>query len=282
MLERFQVFAEGLDHPEGVAVGPDGQLYAGGEAGQVYRVTFDGDVEEIANSGGFLLGIAVDADDNLYCCDLGRAEVVRVDSEAGVVDVYSDGTADTPMRTPNYPAFDVEGNLYVTDSGEFGADDGLIFRVSPGGKTTVWTRAVTNFPNGCCLSRDGNALIVVVSTPDPGIVRIPIEADGSAGPPERVIHLEGTVPDGVAVAENGDIYLGCYRPDRIYRVTEEGEAEIVGDDPQGTVLAAPTNLAFAGERLDRLVVASLGRWHLTVGDLGVTGQPLHYPSLDTD
>src|SRR5438477_3100807 len=38
----------------------------------------------------------------------------------------------------------------------------------------------------------------------------------------------------------------------------------VAEDPQGTMLAAPTNVVFVGERLDRLVSANLGRWHLTL------------------
>jgi gluconolactonase len=45
------------------------------------------------------------------------------------------------------------------------------------------------------------------------------------------------------------------------------------------VLAAPTNLAFCGPGLRTLVVASLERWHLAKTDVGVAGQPLHYPKL---
>ena len=36
--EQTILFAEGLDHPEGVAVHRDGSVWAGGEGGQVYRV----------------------------------------------------------------------------------------------------------------------------------------------------------------------------------------------------------------------------------------------------
>ncbi len=36
-LTDGQVCVAGLDHPEGVAWGPEGKLYAGGEAGQLYR-----------------------------------------------------------------------------------------------------------------------------------------------------------------------------------------------------------------------------------------------------
>lgn len=34
-IQDVKTLATGLDHPEGVALGPDGMLYAGGEAGQV-------------------------------------------------------------------------------------------------------------------------------------------------------------------------------------------------------------------------------------------------------
>ena len=51
MLDAFVTIATGLDHPEGIALGPDGALYAGGEAGQIYRIAADGTVTEIATTG---------------------------------------------------------------------------------------------------------------------------------------------------------------------------------------------------------------------------------------
>jgi uncharacterized protein YjiK len=41
-LSQLRSLANGLDHPEGVALGPDEMLYAGGEAGQVYRIDPNG------------------------------------------------------------------------------------------------------------------------------------------------------------------------------------------------------------------------------------------------
>ena len=43
---RLDVWVEGLDHPESVATDAAGVVYAGGEAGQLYRIA-DGSVEEI-------------------------------------------------------------------------------------------------------------------------------------------------------------------------------------------------------------------------------------------
>ena len=59
-IEKVGVFAQGLDHPEGLAVARDGTVYAGGEAGQVYRISPDGKkVEVLANTGGFCLGLTL-------------------------------------------------------------------------------------------------------------------------------------------------------------------------------------------------------------------------------
>lgn len=277
--ESFRLWADGLDHPEGVAAGPDGRTYAGGEAGQIYAIADDGSSAVIAETGGFALGLALDAQGRIYVCDLGQKAVLRVDPASGSRDVYSSGSADVPMRTPNYPAFDAAGNLYVTDSGDWQAANGLVYRIAPGGQTEVWSRSVTEFPNGCCMSSDGKALYVVESN-RPGVSRIAIRPDGSAGETDVILSLPPTdVPDGVAVASDGSLIVSCYRPDRIYRLTADAHLEILGDDPFGVMLSAPTNIAFVGPQRDKLAVSSLGRYHLLLGDIGVAGLALHFPTL---
>src|SRR5213596_2157084 len=68
--ERFEIYANGLDHPECLAFDREGFLWAGGEAGQVYRVSPDRQVETIAEMGGFCGGVARTPDDaDLFVCN---------------------------------------------------------------------------------------------------------------------------------------------------------------------------------------------------------------------
>jgi sugar lactone lactonase YvrE len=279
MPEPFTLLAEDLDHPEGVAWNPfDGHVYAGGEAGQVYRVSLDGEVEKVGDTGGEILGVTLDGSGRIYVCDCGRCQIVRLDTRDGSVEVYSAGVPGQAIHEPNYAAFDAAGNLYVTDSGETKEDNGCILRIGPGGETVVWSRELPRYPNGCCLGADGRALLVAESYL-PGVSRIPILADGSAGRPEVLVELPGTVPDGVALDSSGDLYVACYRPDRIYRVSPSGAVEVLADDPQGIDLNAPTNVAFAGSDLRQMVVANVGEVHLLIGDVGAAGLPLNYPEV---
>jgi gluconolactonase len=277
MLDRLQTIATGLDHPEGVAWGPDGRIYAGGEAGQVYAIEAGGTVEEIASTGGFMYGVTLDAEGNVFACDYGGGELVRV-TPGGEVSSISKGTPEHPIRVPNFSAFDEAGNLYVTDSGTWGADDGLLFRVDRGGTTEVWSRGVPGFPNGCCLSVEGDALLVVESSRR-RVVRVPIGGDGAAGAPEPVVELGGSQPDGVALAADGTMFVGCYRPDRVWRVPPGGAPAILLDDPDGVSLNQPANVAFIGPGLDRIAISSLGGWSLVALDVDVEGLPLRAPKL---
>jgi sugar lactone lactonase YvrE len=263
----IEVLVDGLDHPEGVCWDPAaGVLWAGGEAGQVYRVDLDGrQAEEVARAPGFVLGVAVDGCGRVaFCC-----------SGAGSVCVLDDGavrTVENGFHFPNYPAFGPDGTLYVSDSGSWGEDDGRLFRVLPDGHVELFSEALPHFPNGCAVTADGRYLWIVES-------RLPTlnRLDLVTGELEEITRLPGTVPDGVAFTADGGVLVSCYRPDRIVHIDPAGKAETVAEDPQGTLLSAPTNVAFAGPKLDRLVCANLGRWHLSLVESPLRGVALHYP-----
>jgi gluconolactonase len=275
-LDGLEMFAEGLDHPEGIAIASDGRMIVGGEAGQIYEVEADGAFREITSTGGFALGIAADGDGHVYVCDEARSSVLRVTCATGDVEEFASGMDGRKMQTPNWPAFDARGNLYVSDSGAWGAADGLIWVVRPGRRVEVFSDESVDFPNGLAVSADGSVLYAAESNPGK-LVEIPINDDGTAGPRRILCELGLAVPDGIAVADDGSIVIACYRPDAILRWSAGDGLEPLASDPQGTVLNAPTNIAFTGDDLDVAVLPNLGGWHLVRGRLGVRGTPLPRP-----
>jgi gluconolactonase len=269
-------FVDGLDHPEGVAWGPDGFVYAGGEAGQIYRVSLDGELTQIATTGGFLLGLCLDADANVYGCDMGRREVVRV-TPAGKVTTYSTGPAEHPLRNPNWPVFAADGTLYVSDSGTWGRNDGRVLALRPGGDAVLLRDDVRAFPNGLALHPD-NGRLYCAETSAARIVRMPVYGARSYGPIEQVLRMpERTLPDGLAFDAQGGLLIACYTPDVIYRLAPDGQLHVLAEDWQRLALASPTNVAFCGPDLRTLAIASLGRWHLAHTEVTIAGARLHYP-----
>lgn len=273
----FASLAEGLDHPEGLAWGPEGRIYAGGEAGQIYAITLDGVTSEVAGTGGSLLGIALDGRGRIYACDAGRTEVLRVDPSSGSIETILASLPGSRLTLPNALAFAPDGVLYVTDSGSQGADDGQVLRVVLGGEAQLFSDEVRAYPNGCCVAPDGSALYVVESAL-PGISRIPIHRDGTAGRRE-VIDRTPVVPDGCALDVLGAVLVSCYRPDRIYRIQPGEPAQILADDPRGLTLNAPTNIAFVGDGLHQLAAANVGEDFISIAWVEVPGVPLAYPDV---
>jgi gluconolactonase len=275
LIDRLTVLADGLNHPEGVAWNPfDQRVYAGGENGEIYSVTLDGEVDLLGSSGGSMLGLAVDGDGLVYACDSGRGEIARLDPATGKVDTYAHGVGGEPLDTPNVAAFDAHGNLYVTCSGEEGSPS--IVKIAPGGEASIWTVAVPGYPNGCVVEPEGEALYVVESKAE-RIAKIPILQDGSAGEPETFAELPDTDADGITMDSEGSLWATLYRPDGIVRIDPGGVPDLVIDDHLASTLDAPTNITFAGTAQDQAVIANVGGRFLLIGDLGVTGRTPHYP-----
>jgi gluconolactonase len=277
---QISIYVEGLDHAEGIALGLDGYIYAGSESGLLYRINqLKPEIKVFANTGGFLLGIALDGDNNIYICDSGHAAVQKVNTK-GMVKTYSTGCVDEPFIMPNYLVFDKQGNMYISDSGVWKKDNGKIYKIKANGECEVWCRKLKEFPNGLCLDAEEKHLYVVMSLNPPNISRIAINLDGTAGLVDRVVDLPKTVPDGLAFDENNNLYISCYRPDAIYRYTNKNKLEVLAEDYEGTVISAPTNIVFCGENRNMLLGTNLGRWHLTAYHLNITGMSLNYPKMD--
>ncbi|MEO7176411.1 MAG: SMP-30/gluconolactonase/LRE family protein [Saprospiraceae bacterium] len=274
-INDCEIFADGLDHPEGLAFHPDGSLWAGGEAGQIYRITDQGKtITELGNTGGFILGLAFSPDaDWLAICDLKNHCIWKMNPTTAQIQLFAKGVEGHSISIPNYPVFDSYGNLYVSESGAFRQTTGKILKWNSAGQGEIWHSGPFNFSNGMALSPDGNWLYVVCSFL-PGIERIKIEADGSAGERELFCMMDEKVPDGIAFDTMGNLYIACYAPNAIYVVSPERKMSTLINDWEAHTVSNPTNIAFGGESMQDLYCTNLGRWHITKMPSNIAGFPL--------
>lgn len=273
-IEAAQVYFDGivtepqLDHPEGLAFLPDGSLLCGGERGQIFRIDPEGKtIVEIGSTEGFALGLATDGEHGLFICDLKHAAVFKMDLSSGHVELFAKGP-----NSPNFPVVDRRrGVLYVSDSRRAHEQVPAVWRFDlASGEGEPWCREVFDFANGMALSPDGSWLYVVESYARQ-VRRIPIGADGSAGPSEVFVNEVGTIPDGLAFDVCGNLYISCYEPSAVYRADPSGRLELLIWDPEAHTFCHPTNCAFRGTDL---FTANLGRWHITRVPVGVQGLTL--------
>jgi len=276
---EVKIVQESLDHPECLAFGPSGMLYAGGEAGQIYKIDIRAKkVEQIASLGGFVCGVTVDGDENVYACVTTTHVVTKIHPDRTTA-VFCDKAERSPLKTPNFSVFDSRGDMYLTDSGDFRHATGRLLRVHRDGTSESLLGDYLNFPNGLALSADGKTLYMIESTSSK-ISKVPIERDGSLGAPETYAQVQGTVPDGMAFDKSGNLYVGCYTPDIILKVDTNRNVSTLIEDKSSEVVNRPTNVAFRPVKdSTELYFANLGWWHICSLDVHVPGQPLNYPRL---
>lgn len=236
-IAQFEVFATNLDHPEGLAFDAEGNLWAGGEAGQVYCIDPAGRTRVAAECGGFTLGMAFSRDGELFVCNSTKG-VLRVPA-SGKWEVFADG-----MVCPNFPAFDRSGDLWISDSGRWKQNNGRVLRFHSDGTRQVMAEG-WGYTNGLCFGASG--VLHIAESDSRRILRL----DGS------VVAVEvGRTPDGLALAPDGSLFVACYASDDVWRIDPEGNLRRYAHDPDAILLCRPTNLAI---RDGWLYVANLGR-----------------------
>ncbi len=271
-VDQFEIYADGLDHPEDLAFDADGVLWAGGEIGQIYRIPEKGLVQEVANIGGFCLGLTFSATDELFVCNPKLGSIVRVQKN-GRSALFADFAGSHKLKQPNYSVFDSAGNLYVSDSGEWSQSSGCVVRFDSRGRGEVFLEGPQPFPNGMALDAEERFLFIAQSHTD-DVLRVEIREDGSAG--DREVYAKGVerVPDGLAFDVAGNLYVSCYASDNLFRVSPDRTVTLLAYDRDGTTIARPTNIAFGGPGNEFLYVSNLGRWHINRVKLAIKGQPL--------
>ncbi|MEM0948895.1 MAG: SMP-30/gluconolactonase/LRE family protein [Pseudomonadota bacterium] len=254
-----------ISHPEGVAVGPDGWVWAGTQDGAIVRIAPDGSkMECIASTAGFALGLAFDGDRALFVCDLKHEAVFRLDLKSRALDRFTD----PGIVIPNYPLVDrSRGRLLVSDSHASGTPGPGIWSYDlDTGAGALWYEDDLNFANGLAM-RTGEDAVYVCETFATAITRIAIDAHGNPGPAVPFATDLPGLPDGIAFDAKGNLIVGCYEPSRLLRISPDGaQTDILVEDPAAHVFCHPTNIAFDE---DRLYTANLGRWHISSVEMDI-------------
>jgi len=235
----FAVLPEGATGPEGLTVGPNGNVYvatfgfnAGGGVsgqGQLYVYTPNGRLLRqvaVENSTSHLLGLAFHPMTGaLLVIDFGGAQVLNVNPVNGHSTVFM--TVPDPANSGlNALTFDKAGNVYVSDSFL-----GVIWRTgSTGGAATSWasdplltTKGVPPFgANGMVFNHAATAMFVA-NTGDDRILKIQLNGDGSAGALSVFTNsINGA--DGIAIDAHENLWVAANQGDEIVVVDPTGKA----------------------------------------------------------
>jgi gluconolactonase len=265
----YRVLATDFDHVEGICWDPvRGCLWAGGEAGQVYRVELDGSVAIVTTiDGGKLLGLALDAIGALYICDPGNHQVWKMDASFALR-AFGDA-----IDYPNYPAFAPDGRLFVSDSGKFADPTGAIVVIETDGTTSRVDSRPLAFANGVAIDE---TTLWIIESAAPAVSAMALDSTELV----RVIELERCVPDGLAFDADGGLLISCYQPNQLWRWTRDGGLELIFDEWTGELILSPTNVAYYGERLERLALASLCGHDIVTIAPAHAGAPIRRPGTE--
>ena len=232
-VETFATLPPGHANPEGLTVGPHGDVYVttfavtgagAGKEGQLFVFDKRGRLKRqvsIAGSSNLLLGLAFHPDTHeLLVIDFGKARVLRVNPHSGASSVFMTVTGAAGLNALN---FDGAGNVCVSDSFQ-----GIIWKTGKhGGAGTIWVQDDLLKPNGTPpfganglqFNSDESALFVANTSTDQ-IIRIPVSA-GVPGKPEVFVNSVNGA-DGLFLDEDDNLWVAANQADEIVVIDKTG------------------------------------------------------------
>jgi sugar lactone lactonase YvrE len=249
--------------PEGVAA-KEGFAYVGfAPLGEIVKVdlgsgtrTHFAKLPKPVPNKGFMTGLTFGPDGLLYAALVSfdpsvQPGVYRVSTAGGDASLFA---KDPKMVFPNGLVFDASGALFVTDSAA-----GAIFKIARSGAVTSWASSPllagdpsqcggsgNPFPIGANGLAERGGAFFATNTDKGSIVRVAMNADGSAGTPAIAVGpdcgaLAGA--DGLTVDSRGDFVVAVNRQDKVVRVAKAGGIDVVAT---GGSVDFPASLAWSG------------------------------------
>jgi gluconolactonase len=265
----------GLQFPEGPIAMPDGSvLLVEIMRGTLSRVTLNGAVTVVAETGGGPNGAAVGPDGAVYICNNGGFEwhqvagftvpgnqpasytggsIQRVDLGSGRVETLYTECDGRPLRGPNDLVFDETGGFWFTDHGKIrdrDRDRGGLYYARPDGSFIREVVYPLDSPNGVGLSPDGSRIYVAETFTGRvwqwDVVRPGEVAEGMPLSPGGAILLAGLpgyqLLDSLAVDADGNVCVATLVNGGITVLSTFGEVleHVATGDP------LTTNICFGG------------------------------------
>jgi gluconolactonase len=299
----MRTIATGLQFPEGPIAMPDGSvLLVEIRRGTLSRVTPDGKVTVVAETGGGPNGAAIGPDGACYVCnnggfewhdmgglmvpgnqpaDYGGGRIERVDLETGKVTLLYRECDGRALRGPNDLVFDNHGGFWFTDHGklrERDRDRTGVYYAKPDGSLIREVIFPLDAPNGIGLSPDGTRLYVAEThtgrvwqwdVVGPGELALGYGPHGGA----LLCGLPGfQLFDSLAVDGDGNVCVATLVTGAITAIAPNGD--VLEQVSTGDLMT--TNVCFGGPDLKTAYVTCSGTGQLVALDWPRPGLRLCY------
>jgi sugar lactone lactonase YvrE len=294
----FAVLPAGSSGPEGLTVGPDGNIYvttfgfnsAGAVTGtgQLFVYAPSGKLLRhvaIAGSSVHLLGMAFNPATrtvqnghlgDLIVLDFGAGKALKVNPVTGASSVFMTAPVlNSAGPGLNGLTFDHAGNVYISDSFQ-----GVIWKTGPaGGTPTQWLNdpllTTTGTPpfgaNGIEFNHAGTTAFIA-NTGNDTVIAVPVLANGGAGTPAVFVNsINGA--DGIAIDAHDNLWVAANQADEMVVVNPHGKVIAkLGDFNGVTDAGQPRGLLFPASPAFSLDGAFLYVTNLAL-DITVLGLP---------
>ena len=225
---RLEKIASLPFYTEGPAIDSLGYIYCTTlSGGTILKIDTENKISEWAYSECPNGQIILANGDHLFC-DVKLAAIRRFDGNGRFVkNEVERHCAAIEVYCPNDLITDNDGNIYFTDSLR---NEGKVFFAGTNGEQSILTKDL-DYPNGLILSSDQKTLFVAESYKN-RILKIHLEKPGKAKGHAEVfaelpLHASGkkedNLPDGLALDQDGNIWVAHYGMQAIHQLSPGGK-----------------------------------------------------------
>lgn len=277
MKKPMTVLAEGLGHPEGPYVMPDGRIVFTNSYKSEIAVTDpnSGKTSTYAFTGGAPNACMLGSDGKVYYTggvnvgtwlpDQKRPACIGRATQDGKIEVVATEADGVKFDGPNDLTFGPDGKLYFTDSGDWDPANkphkGRIIVIEKNGKAHILEELDYAYPNGIVAEPDGSIVWVESYT----LKMIRRSPNGA----KKVIHTfkDKHIPDGFKIDTSGNFWV---------TTVSSGGVDVVGKNGDALDFletgGVPLNCVFGGTSL---YVADFGTFD-TTGPIPMNGRLVKY------